>query len=168
MRTINSTYICLFLAVMLLFLNTACEKSVIDDQKPEVDLTATGAHPLNCEVLYFGEPFRLNYLFKDNVALGSYTVDIHHNFDHHSHSTEVGSCDFLPDKVAVNPFLLIEEGKIPEGLTVYQLDEQITLPTFDSDGPFDEGDYHLTLRLTDQEGWSVQKGISIQILHRQR
>ena len=35
----------------------------------------------------------------------------------------------------------------------------------DLDIKFDEGDYHFTIRLTDKEGWSIQKGLSIKMFY---
>ncbi len=165
------TYKTFITNVLLFFLfvtgTLSCSKTDIDEQKPEVDLKAEGAHPLNCELLYFSDTINLHYLLTDNMELGSWSVDIHNNFDHHSHSTEVESCDLLPVKTPVNPFLHIEYGEIPAGLVSYELDKQIFIPVSSSAGNFDEGDYHLTIRLTDRVGWSVQKGISIKIMHKE-
>ena len=33
-------------------------------------------------------------------------------------------------------------------------------------GLYDEGDYHFFISLTDKEGWSAQKGLSVKMLHR--
>jgi len=148
----------------------ACEKDdEIDEKKPIIDLTIQDAFPVNCDTLYFGETFELKVLFSDNVELGSenaYSIDIHHNFDHHSHSTEVTECNLDPKKDPVNPFLLIENYDIPEGLREYTTDLSISIPSADEDGQYDEGDYHFMIKVTDKEGWSVQKGLSIKMLHR--
>ena len=155
--------------VVFMFFN-ACEKDdEIDEKKPIIDLTIQDAFPVNCDTLYFGETFELKVLFSDNVELGSknaYSIDIHHNFDHHSHSTEVTECNLDPEKDPVNPFLLIENYDIPEGLKEYTTDLSISIPSANEDGQYDEGDYHFMIKVTDKEGWSVQKGLSIKMLHR--
>jgi len=152
--------------VLLIFFN-ACEKDdKIDKEKPTIDLSIQDAFPVNCDTIYFGESFELKVLFSDNIALGSYSIDIHHNFDHHSHSTEVTECNLDPVKEPVNPFLFIEDYDIPDGKADYKTAESITIPSGDGNGLFDEGDYHFFISLTDSEGWSAQKGLSIKMLHR--
>jgi hypothetical protein len=158
----------LFLVTLiLLFSTTSCEKEEgIDKQKPEISLDMTDAFPKNCDTIYFGETFDLKVLFTDNVALGSFNIDIHHNFDHHSHSTEVNNCVLDPVKSPVNPFTLIRDYTIPAGLTAYETNIAVEIPSGNMSGLFDDGDYHFFISLTDKEGWSAQKGLSIKMLHR--
>ena len=151
----------------LIFAFNSCEKDEdIDNQKPEIDLSIPDAFPVSCDTLYFGETFILKVKFTDNVQLGSYSIDIHNNFDHHSHSTEVTECSLDPIKEPVNPFTLIQDYDIPSGQQVYETNLSITIPSSNSNGSFDEGDYHFFISLTDKSGWSAQKGLSIKILHR--
>ena len=157
-----------FLFASILF--SACgEDDDIDTTKPEIDLSSDDAFPINGDTLYFGETFTLKLLFTDNVELGSvtaYSIDIHNNFDHHSHSTEVTEVSLDPVKDPVNPYVYIKSFDIPVGLSEYETDVEITLPAGDSDGDYDDGDYHFFISLADSEGWSTQKGLSIKILHR--
>jgi len=153
-----------FVLLMLYF--SSCEKvKEIDKTKPVIDLTIMDAFPLNCDTLYFGEPFELKVLFSDNAELGSFSIDIHNNFDHHSHSTEVTACSLDPVKDPVNPYLFIEDYDIPEGLSKHKTSMSIYIPSVDGKGLYDEGDYHFFISLTDNEGWSTQKGLSIKLLH---
>lgn len=159
-----------FIIILILFtgLFISCEdKTEIDREKPKIDLSYQDAFPLNCNTLYFGESFNLKMLFTDNASLGSYSVSLHHNFDHHSHSTEVTECELAPIKVSVNPLTFIEDYSIPEGLTQYETNKLINIPAGNGEGQFDEGDYHFFISLTDKEGWSAQKGLSIKILYRE-
>ncbi len=144
----------------------SCNREEIDDEKPEIDLTVSGAFPQNCDTLWLGESFTFKVLFSDNVELGSYSIEVHENFDHHAHSTEVTECDLDPVKTPVNPLYFIRDFEIPAGLTEYETNLQISLPAGNNEGNFDEGDYHFFIRLTDKEGWSAQKGLSIKMLHR--
>ena len=145
----------------------SCEKDEdIDNQKPEIDLSIQDAFPVSCDTLYFGETFILKVKFTDNVQLGSYSIDIHNNFDHHSHSTEVTECNLDPIKTPVNPFTFIEDYAIDKGLKTYETNLSITIPAGNATGQFDEGDYHFFISLTDKSGWSAQKGLGIKILHR--
>ncbi|MDD4636294.1 MAG: DUF4625 domain-containing protein [Bacteroidales bacterium] len=155
------------LSIFLLIALNSCEKNEdIDSQKPAIDLYIQDAFPDNCDTLYFGETFYMKTLFTDNVQLGSYSIDIHNNFDHHSHSTEVTEPNLDPIKSPVNPFVFIQDYSIPNGLRKYETNLPITIPSGNSVGAFDEGDYHFFISLTDKEGWSVQKGLSIKILYR--
>jgi len=152
----------------VIFVVNSCTNNTneIDEQKPNIDLTIQDAFPLNCDTLFFGETFNLKMIFTDNVELGSFSIDIHNNFDHHSHSTEVTECSLDPIKIPVNPFLYINDFEIPLGSKEYQTNLEINIPPANSYGDFDEGDYHFFISLTDKSGWSTQKGLSIKILRR--
>lgn len=152
----------LIVASTLLF---ACSGEV-DTEKPSIDLTAADAFPKSCETLYFDEPFTVKWLLTDNVELGSYNIDIHHNFDQHNHSTEFEKCDLDDVKTAVNPYTFIQDYSIPEGSSDYNTEVSLTLPASDGTNLYDEGDYHFQLKVTDQEGWSKMVGLSVKILHK--
>lgn len=158
--------ILILVSSIALFNSCSKDSENTDDQKPNIDLNIEGAFPLNCDTLYFGETINFNLLFTDNMELGSFSIDIHNNFDHHSHSTEVTECNIAPIKTPINPFLIIQDYEIPAGLTQYEPNTQITIPSGDDNGEFDEGDYHFFVSLTDKSGWSAQKGLSIKILKR--
>jgi hypothetical protein len=145
---------------------TSCSKQDIDDEKPEIDLTVSGSFPQNCDTIWLGETFTFKALFKDNMELGSFSIEIHENFDHHAHSTEVSECDLSPVKDPVNPFAFIQDYEIAGGLKEYDAGVPVAIPQGNGTGLFDEGDYHFFIRLTDKAGWSAQKGLSIKMLHR--
>ncbi|PKQ61929.1 hypothetical protein BZG01_18325 [Labilibaculum manganireducens] len=157
----------IFIPLFLLMIFNSCEKDEeIDKEKPTINLTIQDAFPLSCDTIYFGESFELKALFSDNVELGSFSIDIHNNFDHHSHSTEVTECNLDPIKSPVTPFLFINDYDIPTGLKQYETNLEINIPLSNENGIFDDGDYHFFISLTDKEGWSEQKGLSIKMLHR--
>jgi hypothetical protein len=148
------------------FLIIACEKEDLDTQKPEIDVTIPGAFPSTCsDTIFFGEPFTLKVLLSDNVELATYSLDIHHNFDHHSHSTVVTECELNPVKEPVNPITFIENLDIPQGLKEYETDVLITIPASNNAGQYDEGDYHFHIKLTDKEGWSNNFALGIKMVH---
>ena len=154
------------MSFLLLLILAGCNPVEIDDQKPVIDLSSEGAFPVSCDTLYLGESFTWKVSFTDNVELGSYSLEIHHNFDHHAHSTEVEVCDLDPVKDPANPFQTIMDFEIPAGSTEYNVSESIQIPQSDANGDIDPGDYHFFISLTDREGWSVQKGLNIKILSR--
>jgi len=145
---------------------TSCGETDIDDVKPIIDLSVESAFPRNCDTLYLGEAFTFRASFADNQELGSFSVDIHQNFDHHSHSTEVTACEFSPEKEPVNPFQYTMDYDIPAGLTEYVAEVELEIPASDAGGAVDTGDYHFFISLTDKVGWSASKGLSIKILER--
>ncbi len=163
MKTLKIIFIIISLIV---FLNSCRDTEETDNQKPLISTDIQDAFPLNCDTLYFGETFNFKILFTDNIELGSFSIDIHNNFDHHSHSTEIGECNPAPVKTPVNPFLIIQDYDIPEGLKQYETNLEISIPSGNENGVFDEGDYHFFISLTDKSGWSEQKGLSIKILKR--
>lgn len=151
----------LYSGLILILLLANCSKDIaepIDKTYPEINNTEATAFPKQCSEIKRGETFVFNVLLKDNAQLGSISVDIHHNFDHHSHSTEVNDCTMEPVKTAVKPYLLIRDFPLPTGLKSYQFQSEIQVPA-----DVDPGDYHFMIRLTDKEGWQTLKGLSIKI-----
>ncbi len=149
-------YILLLLPIVFLF---SCDSDDdIDTQKPEINISIANAFPVQCSELRRGETFTFRAAYSDNVALGSYGLDIHHNFNHHSHSTEVETCIENDDKTPVNPFVFFENYTIPDGNTGYIGEVNINIPN-----DVDTGDYHFVIKVTDKAGWQTIKGLSIDI-----
>jgi hypothetical protein len=154
--------------VLIMLAAAACGKGPdIDTEKPAISLGFAEAFPQMCDTLYFGDTVWVAAEFSDNYMLGSKNamrIDIHHNFDHHSHSTEAMSCLMDNKKEAVNPFVHIAAYDIPAGLKHYRCLQPVALPLEADAGAYCSGDYHMMLSVTDKEGWSSMKGISIKIL----
>ncbi len=131
----------------------------IDDIYPEIDIAFAGSFPQNCDTLQRGQSFTVVAKLSDNKELGSYSVDLHNNFDHHNHTTEIDDCVMGEDQVAVNPFLYIQSYNIPAGSTEFTTNLQIDIPA-----DVDAGDYHFMIRVTDKEGWQTMKGLSLKII----
>lgn len=157
MKHLFSTFTIAFVLLLI-----ACEEIVKDEQLPVIDMSDESAFPQNCAVVYRGESFTFRARFADNVELGSYSIEMHHNFDHHTHSTSQTQCEMEPIKKEIMPFLLIAQFEIPEGQTSFDVSLPITIP----DG-VDTGDYHFMIRLTDKAGWQIFKGISMKIAARE-
>ena len=166
----NTSHLTTALLFVVMTAISSCSNDDIDDTKPVIDMTLETTFPQNCDTLYFGESFIFNAAFSDNNELGTtnaFSIDIHNNFNHHAHSTEVTECELDPVKDPENPFTFIAEYDIPEGKNYYEPMEQITIPDGDENGLYDEGDYHFFISLADKNGWTVQKGLSIKILRRE-
>ena len=142
---------------------SACKKDnkeSIDTEYPVINTDGATAFPKQCSAIKRGEKFIFRAQLSDNSQLGSLSVDIHHNFDHHTHSTEVESCGLDPQKKPVKPFLLIQAYTIPAGLKTYDVQQEIPVPA-----DIDPGDYHFLIRVTDKEGWQTIKGLSIKVVN---
>lgn len=156
MRKIN-----FFWLIALVVLFSACNETVKDEEVPVIDISAENAFPQNCATVYSGESFNVKVHFSDNVELGSYSIEMHHNFDQHTHSTSAIECKLDPIKIAKIPFLYLSQHSIPEGLKSYETNLEITIPA-----GVDTGDYHFMIRLTDKSGWQTFKGISVKVSDR--
>jgi hypothetical protein len=155
MKDLKNNIMMLIAALMII---AGCSKSEeeIDTTYPSIDITAEAAFPKQCSIIERGSKFTFNATFSDDLELGAVSIDIHHNFDHHSHSTEVSNCDMDPIKSAVKPFLFIQDYTIPGGINTMK--QEISVPA-----DIDPGDYHFLIRVTDKAGWQTIKGISIKI-----
>ncbi len=147
----------------MLFALNACSSddssSSVDDVKPVIDMTIQGGFPTSCATVARGQAIPFKALFKDNVALGAYSINIHNNFDHHSHDTEVGTCSFDPVKTPVNPWSQTFTYTIPANSAAFLAEQTIAVPQ-----DIDTGDYHFMIQLTDAQGWATMRGISFKIV----
>jgi hypothetical protein len=150
----------LFLFILITVLSS-CGDTVKDEELPKIDMTGDTSFPQNCVTVYRGEIFTFKALFTDNIELGSYSIEMHHNFDHHTHSTSSQECEMGAIKVPVKPLLILNEYSIPAGKTNYSALIEINVPS-----DVDTGDYHFMVRLTDKSGWQTFKGISMKVAGR--
>ena len=153
MKNIFKLFFFVLIAVM-----SSCGDTVKDEELPKIDMTGDSAFPQNCVTVYKGESFTFNALFTDNIELGSYSIEMHHNFDHHTHSTSAQECELGTIKAPVNPLLFINQYSIPAGKTNYSALIEINIPS-----DVDTGDYHFMVRLTDKSGWQTFEGISVKV-----
>lgn len=150
------------LLLLMFSVISSCTKKEVDDEMPQIIMDGSDHFPQACDTVYVGETFVFKATFTDNVELGAYSLDIHHNFDHHSHTTELVDCPLDPVKQAVNPLLLIRQYDIPSGLKNFEAEAEIFVPE-----NVDIGDYHFMVRLTDKTGWQDIRGISLKIWERE-
>lgn len=150
-----------FLSAMLLCALSACSSSDEDEKdmtQPEIVATDT-ASPLDCDTYHKGGKIPFSYLFKDDQELGSYNIEIHNNFDHHTHSTSAVECSLNAVKEAQKPWVFNRDFSIPEGQKSYDASMEIDVPA-----DIDAGDYHFMVRLTDKAGWQQIKSVAIKIV----
>ena len=133
----------------------SCENSGDKDmQKPVIEVS----FPQSCVELQCGESFTFRAQFFDNAELGSYNIEIHHNFDHHSHSTDNVECELDEKKTPVKAWIFNCDYDIPAGQKAFEANSEIAVPA-----DIDAGDYHFMVRLTDRSGWQQLAAVSVKI-----
>ena len=128
-----------------------------DLERPKI-IDVENVSPVTCQTILRGETLPVRCLFTDNKELGAFNIEIHNNFDHHSHSTSAEDCPFDPDRKPENPWIYNEDMQIPENSVSYNLNIEIPIPN-----DVDTGDYHFMIRLTDKAGWQVFKAVSLKM-----
>lgn len=167
----NLMFVLLFIATIVAF--EACENQSKDITPPVID-EATFL-PADCDIYYLGDTLFVHFVCSDDTELGNFNIEIHNNFDHHTHGTSDVDCEEEEGDEHHH-----EEGEeheheheILEGAWVYNQDFAIARglksDTIDIDIPVPddvlEGDYHFMLRLTDRAGWQSIKAVPIHLKH---
>lgn len=149
------------LIASVLLVMSSCSKSDDDKDmtKPIIVTEGYEAEPSDCQIFRRGEKISFHYVFSDNVELGAYNIEIHNNFDHHTHSTSNVECELSENKTPVSPWIYNKDFEIPQGKTDYDASFDIEVPD-----NIDEGDYHFMIRLTDKEGWQEIKSVAIKVI----
>ncbi len=170
--------------VLIAAIVTNCKKDDTKDQtKPVIDMSFAGASPMNCDTVRYGNDLILKVKFSDNAELGSFSVSIHDNFDGHSHSTEALECNNHAHEEDEHHmaedheqeeghehdesgFRFVHDYVIPTGLTEYETTVVIPIPAANEHNEmFEEGSYHFFISLTDKQGWSTEKGLSLTFVY---
>jgi len=134
-----------------------------EDQKdmtyPVISDEGITANPVECQQYKRGDVIPFNYIFTDDTELGSFNIEIHDNFNHHTHSGSAVECEQEAYKDPVKPWIYNKDFTIPSGLTKYNARFDIQIPD-----TIDTGDYHFMVRLTDQASWTELKAVAIKIV----
>jgi len=116
------------------------------------------ANPIDCQIYRRGEVIPFYYVFTDNVELGAFNIEIHNNFDHHTHGTTSVECELEPNKAPVSPWIYNHDFSIPDGRLSYTARFDIPIPA-----DKDTGDYHFMIRLTDKSGRQTIHAVAIKV-----
>ncbi|WP_028911188.1 DUF4625 domain-containing protein [Prevotella sp. MA2016] len=149
--------------IILLCALSACSSSDADDARdmnqPIISEEGIIANPVECQQYHPGDVIPVQYVFTDDVELGQYNIEIHNNFDHHTHSGSAVDCELDMKKEAGDKaWIFNQDFTIPAGQRTYTTHIDIPIP---SDA--ETGDYHFMIRLTDRAGWQQLKAIAIKI-----
>ena len=92
-KIINMSLLMALITILTLSFN-ACGSDDDKDMTPPV-ISADGitANPINCQQYHPGDVIPFHYVMLDNQELGNFNIEIHNNFDHHTHSTEADDHD---------------------------------------------------------------------------
>lgn len=151
------------LSLLLICALCACSSSDDDSVKdmtyPVISEAGITANPADCQVYRRGDVIPFSYVFTDDTELGAYNIEIHHNFDHHTHSTSAVECPMDAEQQPTNPWVFNQDYPIPAGLRTYTAREDIPIPA-----DIDPGDYHFMIRLTDRAGWQQLHAVAIKVV----
>ena len=149
-----------FLSFLTLLISCTSDDSMDkDEEKPTISVNYDNGFPQGCAQLTKGQTYSFRAMVKDNKKLASYSLDIHHNFDHHTHDDQVTECILGDIKSPVNPYLFMENYSIESELTSYEINISLTIPD-----DIDIGDYHCAYSVTDETGWQSRTSIDIKIV----
>ena len=153
----NSIY-----AILLLCALSACgsdDDEQRDMQQPAISDQGITANPIDCQQYQRGDVIPFHYLMIDNQELGAYNIEIHNNFDHHTHGTTSAECAMEEEKKPQKPWIYNQDFTIPAGQRSYDARHDIQIPA-----DIDAGDYHFMVRLTDHAGWQQLHAVAIKIV----
>lgn len=146
-------------ALAILIGLTACSSDDKDETRPTITVNYENGFPQSCSELKRGETYNFRALVSDNEALASYSIEIHNNFDHHTHDDQEGTCEHEDEKDPVNPLIYMESFSIEGAKTEYEIKIPITIPA-----DADTGDYHCAYSVIDQAGWQTRTSVDIKIV----
>ncbi len=146
----------LFIAAFLGACNNDSEE---DTTKPVISDVGITANPVDCQSYKRGDSIPVRFVLTDDTELGNFNIEIHNNFDHHTHSTSSVECEMDAVKSPVSPFIFNQDYSIPSGLRSYKVQVDIPIPA-----TVDTGDYHFMIRVTDKAGWQQLKAVAIKVV----
>ena len=148
-----------YLALLGLFACTDQDEGSIDEERPVLTLDYLEGFPRSCAALTKGQTYQFRIRAEDNLALASYSLDIHHNFDHHTHDDQGEKCALFQVKQPMNPMIFIENFSIENGPASYEIVIPVEIPD-----DVDTGDYHCQFSVTDITGWQARLAVDIKIV----
>lgn len=128
-------YILSLLALAFSFVFTACDNDDADTTRPIIELD----EPEDGDELLIGAGIHFECDFSDDVMLGSYMIEIHNNFDGHSHKA--------PSRATDEPFFFKQSYDLSGLRNAHVHHHEVVIP--ENATP---GNYHLVVYCTDAAG----------------
>ncbi|TCO05415.1 DUF4625 domain-containing protein [Natronoflexus pectinivorans] len=147
--------------IVVLFVSSCVKDSDTEAEAPKVDILL----PFACDTVYFGEEFTFRLKLTDKNALGNLSMDVHNNFNHHSHGDNV-TCQMDERKEAIHPYSNAWIHSLPKQRE-YIFEKILTFPKeTEENNIHDHGDYHFHIYVTNEDGYQVFTTLDIKVLHR--
>lgn len=144
----------LIITIQFTFVGCDDDSDAIDTTPPTIELI----DPVNGEFLNAGGYAHLDAHLIDDIELASYKLEIHENFDSHTHG-RIAASNNDPSLIQ---WSFNQSYEVPSGLKEYlaELDEEIEIPSNAMAGP-----YHYILQAIDASGnsTSFQDGSTVEI-----
>jgi len=145
-------YFSVLLFSVWVLLATSCKRDEADTEAPVISVSGPEAD----EVLFIGSEIHFEVDFSDNTELKSYKVDIHSNFDGHSHKGG------LADSVA---WSFQKSWNFDAGQrNAHVHHHEIAIPTEFEGKAISQGDYHFMIYCTDASGNETWTAVAVQIM----
>ncbi|WP_062058891.1 DUF4625 domain-containing protein [Aquimarina longa] len=156
----NNKIIAIF--IFSAFILIGCSKDDEDQKdldKPTITVAYKDGFPKSCTTLKKGQEHIISVKVSDNLELASYGIDVHNNFDHHTHDDQGTKCDLNPVKSPKNPFVYLENKPIQGKVKQFEIKHILKIPA-----DIDTGDYHCQISVVDITGWQSRTSIDIKIV----
>ncbi len=144
-----------------------CAKDVdTEGLQPKIDIVS----PVFCDTIYFDEPSAFIFKITDpgGDGLGNLSMDVHHNFNHHTHGDHL-TCDMDHMKEPFYPYENVWIFSLPEDEAEYVLETEITIPS-SAEGKentyHDPGDYHFHIYITNINGYQTFTTLDFKLIYR--
>lgn len=150
---------------MLLF-NSCAKDEDTEMLQPKAEIIS----PMACDTIYFDEVYKYSFKIKDpgDAGLGSLSMDIHHNFNHHAHGDHF-SCEMDPIKEPFYPYENVWIFSLPDDRSEYLFETEITIPSKvqgKENSYHDYGDYHYHIYITNNQGYQTFFTLDLKLLYR--
>ncbi|ASB47775.1 DUF4625 domain-containing protein [Alkalitalea saponilacus] len=148
--------------ISILFVSACVKDSDTEAEAPKVEILL----PFPCDTIYYGEDFIFRLKLTDKNELGNLSMDIHNNFNHHSHGDNI-TCQMDDRKEAIHPFSKAWIHSLPNQRE-YTFEKVLNFPVKNQDDKVhDHGDYHFHIYVTNEDGYQVFTTLDVKILHRE-
>ncbi len=126
---------------LALFNLSGCNDDPVDQSAPVIEVS----DPVMNEIFAAGSSIPFKARFEDNMELGTYNIEIHDDFDGHSH----GRIAARQTDPSLQKWYYDESFEIPEGKSVFDVDleNEIAIPENTLAGP-----YHFIVQAIDKAG----------------
>ncbi len=143
-------YLKILVVLLTVISFTACsdDDEVLDTEKPTIVMS----EPTTGEEFEIGSELHIEINLGDNQGLASYKVEIHSNFDDHTHS--------VAKQEEETPWTYDETFQITGNPLTYNVEEHIAIPE-----GIAEGEYHVGIIVVDAAGNQAEAFADIMVGH---